>query len=47
MEIPFVVLADHDVREIDASWSGERKADEGDRNRTQDQWNRADEQAFQ
>jgi putative ATP-dependent endonuclease of OLD family len=39
MEIPFVVLADHDVREIDASWSDKRKKKEGDRNRKHERWN--------
>lgn len=40
MNIPFVVLADHDVRQIDASWSEKRKKDEGDRNRKYESWNR-------
>ncbi|MBN2491311.1 MAG: AAA family ATPase [Planctomycetes bacterium] len=47
MEIPFVVLADHDVRDIDASWSDKRQNEEADRNRKHERWNRDTELACQ
>lgn len=39
MEIPFVVLADYDVREINPSWSEKRKKHEEKRNRKHKRWN--------
>jgi predicted ATP-dependent endonuclease of OLD family len=39
MDIPFVVLADCDVREIDASWSEQRKKREEERNLKHERWN--------
>lgn len=47
MGIPFVVLADHDVREIDASWSEKRKEREEERNRKHERWNQDIEAACQ
>lgn len=40
MRIPFVVLTDHDVRQIDASWSEKRKKAEEERNKKHERWNR-------
>jgi predicted ATP-dependent endonuclease of OLD family len=43
--IPFAVLADHDVREIQDSWSEARKKKESDRNKKHERWNRQIEEA--
>jgi len=45
MDIPFAVLADHDVREIDESWSEARKRREEERNAKHRAWNTDIEQA--
>lgn len=39
MEIPFVVLADYDVKEINPSWSEKRKKREKESNRKHERWN--------
>jgi predicted ATP-dependent endonuclease of OLD family len=38
--IPYVVVADHDIRKIEDAWSGKRKADEEERNRKHERWNK-------
>lgn len=38
--IPYVVIADHDVRKIDDTWGEKRKADEAERNRKHERWNK-------
>lgn len=38
-EIPFVVIADHDIREIMDDWSEKRKISESERNTMHKQWN--------
>ena len=38
LEIPYVVLADHDIREIKAEWSDTRKKREEERNKKHLQW---------
>lgn len=38
--IPYVVLADHDVKEINEEWEDKRKAKEKERNCKHDQWNK-------
>jgi predicted ATP-dependent endonuclease of OLD family len=47
LEIPFVVLADHDLREIDACWNDKRKRKEEDRNQKHGRWNQEIERACQ
>jgi len=39
--IPFVVLADHDIRDIKDEWSEKQKANKADRNKTHREWNKA------
>jgi predicted ATPase len=39
LEIPYVVIADHDVRGIDSSWSETRKKKEEERNQKHEKWN--------
>jgi putative ATP-dependent endonuclease of the OLD family len=39
LEIPYVVLADYDVREIKAEWSEPRRKNEEERNKKHLQWN--------
>jgi putative ATP-dependent endonuclease of OLD family len=39
LEIPYVVVADHDVRSIDPAWPEPRKKKENDRNLKHEKWN--------
>jgi putative ATP-dependent endonuclease of the OLD family len=39
LEIPYVVVADHDVISIDPSWSDARKKNENERNLKHEKWN--------
>ncbi len=38
--IPYVVVADHDIRKISDTWGEKRKADEEERNRKHGRWNK-------
>ena len=40
MDIPFVVLADHDIQAIQDGWSETRRARQEERNRDHERWNR-------
>jgi predicted ATP-dependent endonuclease of OLD family len=40
LDIPYVVLADHDVKEIEPEWTNGRKAEELARNEKHESWNR-------
>ncbi len=40
-KIPFVILVDHDVKEIDEMWSEKRKKVQGDKNAEHKRWNKA------
>ncbi len=40
LDIPFVILADHDVREIKAEWSDTRKKEQSEKNSKHERWNR-------
>ncbi len=39
LKIPFVVLADHDIKAIDPSWSAQRQDKERERNAKHKRWN--------
>jgi hypothetical protein len=39
LDIPFVVMADHDVRDIDPGWSEKRRQSENRRNAKHESWN--------
>jgi len=45
LDIPFVILADHDVKEINPSWGEKRRKEECSRNAKQKRWNRDIEKA--
>ena len=39
--IPFIVLADYDIREIKEDWAEKRRSDEKERNKKHKAWNQA------
>ena len=43
--IPHTVIADHDMRDIEESWSEKRKEKEMDRNKNHSKWNRQIEES--